>query len=218
MSEEELACSRCKGRHSRNEEAKHLSGRHQGWACLPLERNLYGSSLRADTCKHYLRSDFHKPVGIFYIHMADEDAIPFEGSLETSCPITLAPFSQISCPIAFRNAPHQPYEAAALAEWLSVRKTNPLTNMPCQWENSPFEILVPLLSSYGTSSARRVMEFFMQHLQQSDGNVFDQVSKPAQIWANSWHPKVRLLTVAVTKTSAYICKINRKVPFHATWI
>ncbi len=113
------------------------------------------------------------------------DKIQFEGSPEAACPITLTLFKDLVCPFAFRTAPHQPYEATALAEWLSVRKTNPLTNMPCTWNESPFEILAPLMTSKESSAsvtAGAAMQLFLQHLQKtSRGNMFDQV---LQIWAN----------------------------------
>jgi hypothetical protein len=55
-----------------------------------------------------------------------------------------------------------------------VRRTNPLTNMPCTWNESPFEILAPLTDCRETAAA--AMQLFLQHLQKtSGGNMFDQV-------------------------------------------
>jgi hypothetical protein len=100
--------------------------------------------------------------------------IQYKGSPEAVCPITLTPFKDIVCPFAFRTSPHQPYEATALAKWLSVRRTNPLTNMPCTWNESPFEILAPLTDCQEGAAA--AMQSFLQHLQKtSGGSVFDQV-------------------------------------------
>lgn len=127
--------------------------------------------------------------------MPDEECILFDDSPEKTCPITLAHLKEIKCPVAFRDAPLQPYEASALAEWLSVRRTNPLTNLPCYWDKSPFEVLVPLNSAGQASlssstiapedvGAEEAMAVFNLHILQSGGNAFDQVSR---IWPNLWH-------------------------------
>ena len=120
------------------------------------------------------------------------ECIQFDGSIDAVCPITLVQFPEIAYPIAFRDSLHQPYDANALAEWLAVRKTNPLTNMACGWKENPSEILVSLKPALACSSAAATGEtsgikIFLQRLQQIGGNVYSQVPTNLQIWANLWN-------------------------------
>lgn len=61
------------------------------------------------------------------------------------CPITLA--DNIKFPVAFHHARHQPYECEALVSWLRLRRTDPMTNLPVDWNESPLEIMGPVRES-----------------------------------------------------------------------
>ena len=59
------------------------------------------------------------------------------------CPITLSEICDMEFPVAFHNAPQQPYECAALVEWLSEKQINPMTNLELFWEVTPLECFGP---------------------------------------------------------------------------
>ena len=91
--------------------------------------------------------------------------IPYTGDLDAMCPITLTPLCNIKHPIVFNNAPHQPYEAEALALWLSTRRRNPLTNEYCAWNETPFEIISPIDHTMGMETPETSVKVFLETLQ-----------------------------------------------------
>ena len=72
------------------------------------------------------------------------ETIKYTGSPDARCPVTLAALSELELAVAFRAHPNVPYEALALAQWLSRRRLVPHTNMPCDWRVSPTEIIASL--------------------------------------------------------------------------
>ena len=68
----------------------------------------------------------------------------YTGAPDAVCPITLVALPELYCPVAFRFAPHQPYECLALIEWLQESMTNPMTNLEVSWRHSALEIIGPL--------------------------------------------------------------------------
>lgn len=60
------------------------------------------------------------------------------------CCITFKSYEDIRNPVAFKNALDHPYEADALAAWLQVKRIVPHSNLPCEWQKTPMEILEPL--------------------------------------------------------------------------
>ena len=53
--------------------------------------------------------------------------------------------TELECPVAFRNAPHQPYECSALVAWLYAVQVNPMTNLPVDWHECALEVIGPLM-------------------------------------------------------------------------
>jgi hypothetical protein len=68
----------------------------------------------------------------------------YTGTPDTVCPITFKPLDEITDPVVFICHPSQPYEAEALAQWLSVRTIVPHSNESCTWLRTPAEIISPL--------------------------------------------------------------------------
>ncbi len=68
----------------------------------------------------------------------------YTGTPDAVCPITLTTLSDMHCPVAFRFAPHQPYECEALVKWLQESLTNPMTNLEVSWRQSALEVIGPL--------------------------------------------------------------------------
>ena len=54
---------------------------------------------------------------------------PYTACLNNTCPITHKTFGEIETPVVFRWNPTQPYECAALAQWLRVSSRDPMTNL-----------------------------------------------------------------------------------------
>ena len=53
----------------------------------------------------------------------------YTACLNNTCPITHKTFGEIETPVVFRWNPTQPYECAALAQWLRVSSRDPMTNL-----------------------------------------------------------------------------------------
>jgi len=68
----------------------------------------------------------------------------YTGAPDAVCPITLITLSEMHSPVAFRFAPHQPYECEALVKWLQESLTNPMTNLEVSWRLSALEVIGPL--------------------------------------------------------------------------
>jgi len=70
--------------------------------------------------------------------------VSYTGDTDQTCPITLAPLSELCHPVAFRRDPRVPFECEALILWLKLRKVNPLTNERVKWFWTPLEAFGPL--------------------------------------------------------------------------
>ena len=75
---------------------------------------------------------------------ATNAAVIYTGTPDAVCPITLIALCDMHCPVAFRFAPHQPYECEALVKWLQESLTNPMTNLEISWLRSASEVIGPL--------------------------------------------------------------------------
>ena len=109
-----------------------------------------------------------------YHHNKCYTIIQYTGDLDAMCPITLTPLCNIKYPIVFNNAPHQPYEAEALALWLSTRRRNPLTNEYCVWDETPLEIISPINHTMGLPTSEETSANVFLETLQSFTN-YDQV-------------------------------------------
>jgi hypothetical protein len=122
-----------------------------------------------------------------YHHNKCYTIIQYTGDLDAMCPITLTPLCNIKYPIVFNNSPHQPYEAEALALWLSTRRRNPLTNEYCVWDETPLEIISPISHTMGVETCLPTSEespetsvnVFLETLQSFTN--YDQVCRPLKL-------------------------------------
>jgi hypothetical protein len=117
---------------------------------------------------------FDTETGRLYHHNKCYTIIQYTGDLDAMCPITLTPLCNIKYPIVFNNAPHQPYEAEALALWLSTRRRNPLTNEYCAWDETPLEIISPINHTMGLPTSEGTSANVFLETLQSFTN-YDQV-------------------------------------------
>ena len=74
---------------------------------------------------HILRSLVQRSRALLYIMSVQ----PYTACLNNTCPITHKTFGEIETPVVFRWNPTQPYECAALAQWLRVSSRDPMTNL-----------------------------------------------------------------------------------------
>ena len=58
-------------------------------------------------------------------------SITYTGGEDNICPITHKLFPEIETPVVFQWNPAQPYECAALIQWLRVCSRDPMTNRDC---------------------------------------------------------------------------------------
>lgn len=84
--------------------------------------------------------------------------IAYTGAPDAVCPITLQRLDELLFPVAFRSAPHQPYECKALVDWLLEREVNPLTNTAVDWAKSPLEAIGPLSCCKATGAVSAYIE------------------------------------------------------------
>jgi hypothetical protein len=84
----------------------------------------------------------------------------FTGDRNDRCPITFIPFTDLECPVVFKNDPVHPYEASALAHWLSIRQIIPHSNTECDWEKSPLEIISPVWTDTSISLSNQYETHF----------------------------------------------------------
>lgn len=68
----------------------------------------------------------------------------YTGSKDAICPITHQPLSRLEHPVVFKHNTAQPYECEALARWLTIRRTDPITNLPVHWQHNASEIIAPI--------------------------------------------------------------------------
>ena len=82
-------------------------------------------------------------------------AVAYTGGQNDICPITHKRFPEIEIPVAFRWNLSQPYECAALAQWLRASSRDPMTNLRIE-RDGIMDVIVPLCG-YSTLEAVHAM-------------------------------------------------------------
>ena len=67
----------------------------------------------------------------------------YTGCQNTTCPIKHKSFLEIQNPVVFQWNLNQPYEYAALAQWLRVSSRDPMTNLLID-SDSIMDVIIPL--------------------------------------------------------------------------
>lgn len=96
---------------------------------VPLWGDLKSSPFAKKSLHIVLLSDAHHCSALSSAAESSMSVHPYTACLNNICPITHKTFGEIETPVVFRWNLTQPYECAALAQWLRVSSRDPMTNL-----------------------------------------------------------------------------------------
>ena len=81
----------------------------------------------------------------------------YTGCQNNTCPITHKSFLEIENPVVFQWNLNQPYECAALAQWLRLSSTDPMTNLHID-RDCIMDVIIPLRGHSTIETVHTILE------------------------------------------------------------